>query len=305
MLEREESCRGWCLVAVRRAVCAVVTLPILLGTLACGTDEGSTGTTIDGDHGERDASSPDASPSTTLDAATGPSEGPLDAASKRLDASDSTVFSEIDVRIRVYSSDSVDSNARDEDGNFLPEPPIVASRGARIEINDGTAEGRVSGLRVFSDGEELTETGSAGSPQKFSFQRDDLDTPDQDQDFEISFRYEEASYAVSVSPLEVELTSPTPDQMLRENDPLTLEWTGIDVSPEPVVIGARGQSCILTFTPIDDSTFVQERKQAGQEPPCRFELSADWAAESVVSDSAFRSLVLVRAARRIRRFSVE
>jgi hypothetical protein len=88
---------------------------------------------------------------------------------------------------------------------------------------------------------------------------------------------------------------------------LVLAWMGVDVAPEQATITpiARTPTCVVSYRRSGDVTFVPERGSAGQEPPCRFEISADWLVDTSMPPSPFRSLRVGRAARRIQRFTME
>lgn len=217
---------------------------------------------------------------------------------------DQTVFSDIDVHVAVAGFDNVDFDARDASGAPFPEPPIHVRASVIIEINGAMSEGRVPELRVFGDGAELEEIGSAGWPQRFSFQHG-LDAAAHGQRLDLGFRYAASEFTLSVWPPVIELTRPAADEAVSSVEPLSLEWTGTEAALGTVLISPRGQTCAVGYRKSGETTFVPERRDTGAEPPCRFELSADWQVDIPEPQSPFRSLQVAGRTRRIQRFNVQ
>lgn len=214
-----------------------------------------------------------------------------------------SIFSDIDLRLRVASAATLDLDARDPAGAPLAEPPIVVVVAATVEVNGATAAGRVPGLAIFADGVALDETGSAGSPQRFSFMHRVVGAA-HGQAVELEFRYEGESFTLPVVPPLVELTSPANESTLAADEPLVLDWTGIEMAPDPVAVSPLG-NCSITFRAVTPTSFEPMSDGTGSEPPCRFEVSAAWLVEAVEPAAPFQSLTIERGARRIHRFTIE
>jgi hypothetical protein len=216
---------------------------------------------------------------------------------------DPAVFSSIDVSIRVSGSDAIDLDARDPEGSYPAEPPIQIVVAASVEINGGTAEGRVSGLRIYGDGTELVESASAGAPQRFTFQYRHEDLV-HGQSLDLELRYQGSSFTLRLEPPIVALTSPLAEATLSADEPLTVAWVGVESLPDSVAVYPRGRSCSIDFTRTGDVTFAPERDGSGGEPPCRFELAVGWLVEVAEFSSPLRSLRVERRAHRIQRFDL-
>jgi hypothetical protein len=214
-----------------------------------------------------------------------------------------TVFSEVDVRVRVTGADTFDLNALDPAGIPLNEPPIGVVVATTVEVNGGTREGRVPGLSILVDGRAIEETASAGSPQKFNFQHQAPDAA-HGQTQELELRYQDESFTLPIAAPLVELRSPAPEATLAADQLVVLAWSGVDAAPDPVALSPRG-SCAISFTLVDPTKFEPMPDGTGAEPPCRFEVSATWSFEAEKPATPFRSLMVERVARRIQRFTIE
>jgi hypothetical protein len=213
-----------------------------------------------------------------------------------------TAFSEIDVSVRVGGSDTFDLDALDPAGVPLREPPISVVVATRVELNGGEREGRVPGLTILVDGRAIEETASAGSPQKFNFQQ--VTHAAHGQTIELELRYQDESFTLPIAAPLIELTSPAHEATLTADEPIVLAWSGVDAAPDPVALFPRG-SCAVSFTLVDPTTFEPMPDGTGAEPPCRFEVWADWSFEAEEPAAPFRSLRVERAARRIQMFTIE
>jgi hypothetical protein len=208
---------------------------------------------------------------------------------------DQSVFNAFDVAVEVLDYD--DEN---------DDPPIRTHVTSRISINGTTSAGRVPGLRIFGDGLELDEVGSAGDPPKFSFTH----APSSDAPgarMVLEFRYEDASFALGVEPLAVEITSPAAGETVTVDDTLVVQWSGIEAPPSGI-FGISGGSCSTPFTMLDldesAATFTRSAPAEG-EPSCELEITGTWASEAErVPSTPFRSFTLARGSRRIHRFRI-
>ena len=160
--------------------------------------------------------------------------------------SEPSVFAALDIRIAAEGYDAPDLNVRDPvTGAFPAEPPISVGLSATVEINGGTAEGRVPGLSVLADGAVIQETGSAASPPKFSFQYLPPN-PVHGQGVAIELRLETTSFSLSAEPPVVEIVSPSVDETMAADQTLVLRWTGTSTAPDQASITPRG-SCAVLF----------------------------------------------------------
>jgi hypothetical protein len=213
---------------------------------------------------------------------------------------DQAVFSEIDVVVELSVGDIVDYEAAAP----TAEPPIRASAYVRVEINGARAETRVAGLQVLVDDVELTESGSAGLPQQFSYQGS-VDDAMHGQELELEFRYQASSFPLAIAAPVVELTAPAAEATLSAEEAVTLAWVGAEAPPDPLILGPLGQACKVDLRRASDTTFAPMRDEVGQEPPCRFEISATWRVEATTPPSPFESLRLERGTRRVQRFTLQ
>jgi hypothetical protein len=214
-----------------------------------------------------------------------------------------SAFSKLDVSVRVTGFDTYDLDALDPEGVPLSEPPIRVVVATTVELNGGARERRVPGLGVLVDGLAISETASAGSPQKFSFQHQVRDAA-HGQTIELELRYQDEAFALRVSAPLAQLTSPADEATLAADEPIVLAWSGIEAAPDPVALSPRG-SCAISYTLVAPTTFEPVPDGTGAEPPCRFEVSADWSLEATEPTAPFRSLRIERAARRIQRVNIE
>ena len=214
-----------------------------------------------------------------------------------------TAFSEIDVSVRVDGFDTFDLDSLDPAGVPLLEPPIRVAVAATVELNGGEREGRLPGLSILVDGLAIQEMASAGSPQRFSFQHVIRDAA-HGQTIELELRYRDKSFTLPVTAPVVELTSPAHEVTLAADESIVLAWWGVEAAPDPVALFPRG-SCAISYVRVAPITFEPAPDGTGAEPPCRFEVQADWSVEVVEPAAPFRSLRVERGARRIQRFTVE
>ena len=252
---------------------------LVLATPGCGDDAG----TLDG---PRDAGQSE-SGSTRVDGAA------------PLPTGDQSVFGAIDVAIQVLDYDDY---AGDSAGPLAP--PIEVHVTSRIKINGGTGAGRVPELRIFGDGIELNEVGSAAAPPAFTFTTHSNQDPAHSMLLE--FRYGESSFAFLAEPLDVQFTAPAKGETVEVNDTLIVRWRGIAAAPsEP--FGFSDTNCVspikLVSAEEDSATFTRDPTTAPSE--CEAEITATWASEEdSVMNTPFRSFVVTRGSRRIHRFRI-
>jgi hypothetical protein len=214
---------------------------------------------------------------------------------------DQRVFSEIDVEIRTSVGDTFDPNV-------ATDPPLTTNGGAYVWINDGTSEGRVPGLRVFADGTEIEESGSAAAPPTFSFQYNRSDAV-HGQPVDLEFRYQGASVTLRTEPLVVELTSPLAEQTVPADQELVIRWSGVRSAPTELLLSPT-DPCTVALERVaigeTEAVFAPVSDPQGNDPPCRFNLTASWSSGQMpsLSPAPFRSLVLEGGTRRIVAFTI-
>jgi hypothetical protein len=227
---------------------------------------------------------------------------------------DTSVFASIDVLIRVSEYQHRDSDAR------IPGelPPIRLGRGVHVTIDGGRSEGRVPGLRVFANGSEVDEVGSAADPPSFSYQyyphyhvSEPLVRGDRTL---LELRLDGASFHVWVDPLAGEITSPSSEASVSPDAPLLVRFTGGFGEAQVSMYAARaegGGRCAVEYRvravreheaelapewPADDTP------RAG--PPCSAEVEVGWGHPAEPLDTAIptRSFEIERTLSLLHRF---
>jgi hypothetical protein len=104
-----------------------------------------------------------------------------------------------------------------------------------------------------------------------------------------------------------DIVTPSAGQGMASNQALILQWTGIGAPPTPASVSPRTRSCVIAFRQVSPDTFIPERDetQSEHEPPCLFQVSAEWLVEQAPPPPPFRSLAVVGFTRRIQRFIVQ
>lgn len=206
---------------------------------------------------------------------------------------DASVFAEITVEVGLSEWVTADAAG------------VVASAQTRVVINGGGEQGHVADLQIDADGTVLEEFGSAATPPNYAFQYTPSD-PQPGQPVELRFRLQGSRFTLSLTPLRVELTAPTPGEELPADAPLQVRWRGVAVPPDELSLDVS--RCPIEYEELaradHEATFGPRRKARDQMLPCTVMLRTSWSTEQELERVPFKALSLKRVSQRTRPFTL-
>ena len=213
---------------------------------------------------------------------------------------DQSVFSDISALVQISGFDFEDSKSRAADGT----PLLRYGDSIRVRINDGTRESRVPGLEIFAGEAELSEFGSAGLPEQFTYQGSRVDPLDR-RPLELTFRYLGESFSIALVPLFVTIVSPVDNSRFDLDSVPVLVWS--ELAREPASLELDG-GCRVEFDVREvnssGASFSARQPDAAFETPCEVQLESAWSVDEQ-PDSPLAALNVQRSTRRLQRLTLE
>jgi hypothetical protein len=207
------------------------------------------------------------------------------------------VFADLGVLVRLYEG-------------FGEPVGDGVTHSAHVFINGGTRDGRVPDLRAFHNDVEMSESGSAGLPEQFSYQGRDH-TVRAKIPSTLRLNLHEARYSISVGPSGVAFSSPDEGAALTTRGEFAVRWMGSEQRPTSMgisVLNAASCKVRLGTSESGERETIFKLAAAGDVEPglCQLEVNARWTLEDEpVADTPFRTFVISRDVRQTRRFTVE
>lgn len=172
-------------------------------------------------------------------------------------------------------------NYTQRDANGVPT--IQLNHSIRIRVGGGLTSYREL-LQIFVDGKEVSEVGSAGLPQQYSYLHW-VQKPTKNHQYVIEFRYRDASFFAKVGMTEGTVKSPALNQRVHNKEVIRLAWDAQNATSS-IAVGTRffsGQSsggCALVYKPKaqtkTNNLFVLIWNESGKKPPCIGEAKVSW-----------------------------
>jgi hypothetical protein len=202
---------------------------------------------------------------------------------------------------RVFAEIAVGASITEYDvDNGGAAPSMSVER--RVRINGGSSESRVAGLRVFVDGVELREVGSATYPEVFGFMSSSI-VPQRGAPARFELRYQGSTFSFTVRPLEVEFERPQWNEEVPASESLTVTWSGFERAPVDFHLTVT-EPCEVGLVPTEvgkTSGVLQPHAGAGRALPCSTTLEARWVLSEITLESPCRALTVGREAIRRQR----